>query len=98
MALRRAELHMSLRTLASKVKRSPSHISNVENGKQPPSEALLRSILGALDVPRGDHDAWFASAGIVPKMMVDALLAHPEAWLRLRAILDGAAPTTGGTP
>lgn len=89
---------MSLRTLASRVKRSPSHISNVENGKQQPSEALLRSILGVLDVPQRDHDTWFASAGIVPKMMVDALLAHPEAWLRLRAILDGAAPTTGGTP
>lgn len=84
---RRNELGMGSNELARVIGKSHGFMTQLNNGDGRPSEDTLRAILRSLDVPRAEHDAWFASAGVIPQAMVDALLAHPEAWARVRAML-----------
>lgn len=77
----------SLRKLARICDLSPAHISNLENDKQPPGEETLEGILDALEVEPGLYDEWFASAGIVPHTIMEAMVAHPEAWGEVRRAL-----------
>lgn len=78
---------MGANELARAIGKSHGFMVQLQNGSARPSEDTLRVILRVLDVPRADHDAWFASAGIVPQVMLDALIAHPETWVRVRLML-----------
>lgn len=86
-ARRRAELNMGANELARAIGKSHSFMVQLQNGSGRPSEDTLRVILRVLDVPRDQHDEWFASAGIVPQVVLDALIAHPETWVRVRTML-----------
>jgi len=85
LAARRAR-GLSLRDLATACASSPAHISLVERGSGA-SEDLLARICDALRVPATERDTWFAAAGVLPQEIVDALLARPEAWERVREVL-----------
>lgn len=89
---RRVELGESLRQTARAVRRSPAWLSRVEGGHERPAGETLERLLLRLDIHDGDRDRAFAVAGIVPHALLAELLAHPERWSAVRAVLRGQRP------
>lgn len=92
MVAARTRRGLSLRALARVLGMAPSHVSNVERGRMLPSAEMVRAICAALEVPETDRDRWYAAGEMLAPGMLDALLAHPERWREVRAVLAG-----GGT-
>lgn len=63
------------------------YVSDIECGRRAPSEDLLTRICDALRVPATERAHWYAAAGVLPQEIVEALLARPEAWERVREVL-----------
>lgn len=82
---------LSLRQLAKRVGRSASYLCDLELGRRVPSEALMRALLRALS-NEALSDLWMARVGIVPEELTALLLAHPERWHDVRALLCAPAP------
>ena len=77
----------SLRDFAAAVPLSPAHASDVECGRRVPSEDLLVRMMTALRVPATERDHWYAAAGVLPAALLDAMLARPGEWERVREVL-----------
>ena len=91
---RREALGVSLRQTARAVKRSPGWLSDVETargGWSRMSPATLDEVVGLLGVDGATRDRWHSLAGYVEPGLLDALLADPQAWGDVRALLAGRA-------
>lgn len=87
---RREAAGRSLRDLARYLGVSATQLSDVETGRRRPSDHLLGCIMLALDVTsEQERDTWNAAAGVLPETLVETLLAHPERWGDVRALLTG---------
>lgn len=89
---RREAIGKSLRQTARALRRSPGWLSDVETargGWSRMSPATLDEVVGLLGVDGATHDRWHALAGYVEPGMLAALLAHPERWDDVRALLAG---------
>jgi transcriptional regulator with XRE-family HTH domain len=85
---RREAIGLGLRELARIMRRSPTMLSDVETGKRIPGAdhiAHLACELNAL----ASVDRWYALAGHVDPELIAALLAAPERWGDVRALLAG---------
>lgn len=96
MAAQRDALAFTVRDLARITDHSPAHVSEVETGRRSPSPAFLRRLMGALSVDDYDHDRWWAAAGMVEPGLMDALMAQPERWREVRAVLRNDDHQGGG--
>jgi len=85
LAARRA-LRWSQTDLAVSVGCATSHVSAMERGKRP-TQRMVARICDALRVPATERAHWYAAAGVLPQALVEALLARPEAWERVREVL-----------
>jgi putative DNA methylase len=63
---RREELGLSLRSVAARCSVDAAHLSRVESGAAPPSDALIERLAYALDMP---HDELLLLAGRVPSSL-----------------------------
>jgi len=63
---RRGELGLSLRSVAARCSVDPAHLSRVESGAVPPSDALIERLADALAVP---HDELLLLAGRLPSSL-----------------------------
>ena len=70
----------SLRRTADRVGVSPGYLSQVETGKQSPTEERIRAIAADLDL---DPDVALAAAGMVSDDLIAVITARPEAFTRL---------------
>lgn len=89
---RRESLGRTLRQTARALRRSPGWLSDVETGRggwSRLSPSTLDEIIGLLGVDAATHDRWHALAGHVAPDLAAALLAHPERWGDVRAVLVG---------
>jgi transcriptional regulator with XRE-family HTH domain len=89
---RRESLGRSLRQTARALRRSPGWLSDVETargGWSRLSPSTLDEIVGLLGVDSATRDRWHALAGHVAPDLTEALLAHPERWAEVRALLAG---------
>lgn len=77
----RAAQDLSLRTLATKARISPTHLSRIEGGYNRPSEDLVRRIARVLHV---DFDDLMLGLGLVPSDVVRFLVRRPEIFSKLR--------------
>ena len=82
--------------LARKCGVTPACISDILHANKGVSPALLSRIADALSVDAATHDRWHALAGHVAPDIAEALLAHPERWDDVRALLAGMALAVGG--
>jgi transcriptional regulator with XRE-family HTH domain len=90
---RRESIGMSLRATARALRRSPGWLSDVETargGWSRLSPATLDEVARLLDVDGATHDRWHSLVGGVEPQMLAALLAAPERWGDVRALLAGA--------
>ena len=91
---RREALGKSLRQTARALRRSPGWLSDVETargGWSRMSPATLDEVVGLLGVDGATRDRWHSLAGYVEPGLLDALLADPQAWGDVRALLAGRA-------
>lgn len=79
--------HGAASSLARACGVTPACISDVLNGHKAASPQLLARIASALNVDRDLSDVWHAIAGHVAPDLVTALVAHPERWEALRAMM-----------
>lgn len=84
---RREALGVSLRQTARAVKRSPGWLSRVELGHETPGEDALERLALRLECEPEEQSRWMALAGIIPRALRGALLAQPERWGDVRAVL-----------
>lgn len=66
---------------------TPACISDVLHGRKTASPQLLARIASALNVDRELTDMWHTLAGHVAPDLVAVLVAHPERWAALRAMM-----------
>lgn len=81
----RARLRMTLRELAAATGKTPSYLSDIENDRRVPSEAVLRSIADALDL---DFDDLMASAGRFGQDADRYLKRNPQAGALFRRMSE----------
>jgi len=79
--------HGAASSLARECGVTPACISDVLNGHKAASPQLLARIASALNVDRELTDVWHAIAGHVAPDLVAVLVAHPERWTALRAMM-----------
>lgn len=92
---RREALGKSLRQTARALRRSPGWLSDVETargGWSRLSPATLDEVVGLLGVDGPTRDRWHSLAGGVEPGLLAALLAQPERWDDVRALLAGRRP------
>lgn len=77
----------SLRQTARHVGRSPAWLSRVETGHDTPGAGALATLAEYLGADRLALDHWLALAGHVAPDITAAMLAHPERWAAVRAML-----------
>lgn len=75
--------------LARDCRVTTSAISDVIHARKGVSPALLSRIADALSVDAATQDRWHALAQHVAPDLTATLLAHPERWAAVRALLDG---------
>ena len=75
--------------LARDCRVTTSAISDVIHARKGVSPALLSRIADALSVDASAQDHWHALAGHIAPNLAEALLAHPERWAAVRALLAG---------
>lgn len=88
----RARKRLTLRLAADAVKRSPSFLSDVENGRRAPSEDLLADLAALLEL---DLDDLMAAAGKLPTDVSDYLRSTPEAGRLFRTLSSRRVDTDG---
>ena len=69
---------------------SAACISDVVHGRKAPSGSLVVRIAAAVGADGATRDRWCAMARKVEPELLDALLAAPERWDDVRALLAGA--------
>ncbi len=72
---RREQLGLSLRATAARCAVDPAHLSRIEAGTMPPSDALLERLAGALSVP---FDELLLIAGRVPPSLLRLVERDPH--------------------
>ncbi len=77
--------------LARKCGVTPACIGDILHARKGVSPALLERIGCSLGVADVSIDRWHALAGHAPPDITAALLAHPEQWAAVRALLVGGA-------
>jgi putative DNA methylase len=96
---RREQLGLSLRAVASRCHIDPAHLSRVESGATPPSDALIGRLAEALAVPR---DELLLLAGRVPPSLQAMVQREPHrvasALSELAAILVAEEQESYGAP
>jgi transcriptional regulator with XRE-family HTH domain len=85
-AARREALGLSLRELARRLDLSPGYMSDIEHGRRAPSDDTLEGLLHALECAR-ERERWLALCGRLPGDLFELLVAHPERWGEVRAVL-----------
>ena len=81
----RARLRMTLRELGAATGKTPSYLSDIENDRRVPSEAVLRSIADALEL---DFDDLMASAGRFGEDADRYLKRNPQAGVLFRRMSE----------
>ncbi len=81
----RARLKMTLRELATATESSPSYLSDIENDRRVPSEAVLRAIANTLGL---DFDDLMASAGRFGENADRYLKRNPQAGVLFRRLSE----------
>jgi len=76
----------SLREAARALEVDPAHLSRVERGAKPASEAILERAAGYYSIPR---ELLALSRGVVPADVVELLQRHPELLAELRSRYAG---------
>lgn len=71
---------------------TPACISNVLDGSRAPSADLVEKMADHLGADDATRDRWLALAGRIPTDIAAALLAQPEQWGDVRALLAGRRP------
>ncbi len=66
---------------------TPAHVSDILHGRKTPSADVLARIADHLGVDDATRDRWLALAGHVEPRLLAALLASPERWGEVRAVL-----------
>lgn len=96
---RRSELGFSLRHVASRIGVNAAHLSRVESGAAPPSEALIESLSGVLEVPL---DELMLVAGRLPESLRRLVERDPyrvaSALNRLAALVASESKGHYGAP
>ncbi len=82
--------------LARDCRVTPACISDILHANKGVSPALLSRIADALSVDAATQDRWHALAGHVAPDLAESLLAHPERWDDVRALLAGMTLAVGG--
>jgi transcriptional regulator with XRE-family HTH domain len=88
----RARKRLTLRQAADAVKRSPSFLSDVENGRRAPSEDVLVDLAALLDL---DLDDLMAVAGKLPTDVSEYLRNTPEAGRLFRTLSSRRVDSDG---
>ena len=81
----RARKRITLRALATKMGKTPSYLSDIENDRRVPSEAVLRSIAAALSL---NFDDLMASAGRFGEDADRYLKRNPQAGVLFRRLSE----------
>ena len=84
--------HGAASALARDCRVTPACIGDIMHARKAPSPAVLSRIADALGVDSATQDRWHAFAGHVAPDVVAALLAAPERWDAVRALLAAEAP------
>ena len=88
----RAKLDLSLRDLTKKLKITPSYLSDIENNRRIPSEAVLGDLAQLLKL---DYDDLMARAGRFGEEAVRFMMRTPAAGVLFRRLAeDNASPET----
>ena len=88
----RARKRQTLRDLAEAIHRSPSFLSDVENGRRAPSDEVLAELAQQLEL---DLDDLLAAAGRVSPDVSAYLRSTPEAGRLFRALSRNAVDKEG---
>jgi len=86
---RREACARSLRQTARHVGRSHAWLSRIETGDETPGADALLTLARYLGADSATRDRWLALAGHVAPDVEAALLAAPERWDAVRALLAG---------
>lgn len=89
MRARREALGFTLRRAARACRRSPAWLSRVERGDTGPGTEGIGAMAGLLGINAATYDRWVALAGHMAPDLEAMLLAAPERWADVRALLTG---------
>lgn len=80
---------LSVRQLARRIRRSPQTVERITSGRETPDVETVERLVRAFKktASPATRDRWLAVIGSIPDDLTAALLAAPERWDEVRAML-----------